>query len=170
MVCKLMLTAERLREVLSYDPETGLFTWLAPTSNRIAAGKRAGHVNASDGYVRIELDHTLHGAHRLAWLYVTGEWPACLIDHRDMNRANNRWSNLRAATKSQNAANARAWAKPNPDRPRGAYFDKRDGRWFSAIKHNGKTYRLGRFATSEEAAAAYSARAAELFGEYARAD
>src|SRR6516162_4941629 len=96
------LTAERLREVVTYDPATGIFTWLSRTgTDRINkawshrwAGLRAGYLHKSSGYWLITIDNKLYKAHRLAHLYMTGEWPAATIDHRQGRRADNRWKEL----------------------------------------------------------------------------
>jgi hypothetical protein len=98
------LTAERLREILGYDPETGLFTRLVRTG-RIRAGEVAGTAH-SRGYRSIVIDGRVYLSHRLAWLYVHGEWPPEQIDHINRNRADNRLVNLRAAKQSQNNVRA----------------------------------------------------------------
>src|SRR4029450_2313606 len=98
------LTAERLRELLDYDPETGDFTWKV---NRrcVRSGSVAGNVNCVDGYCYIGVDARRYHAHRLAWLYIKGAWPNDQIDHINGNKADNRFANLRQATHSQNQAN-----------------------------------------------------------------
>src|ERR1019366_3934979 len=93
----------RLKEVLRYVPETGLFTWLMKRGSR-AAGSVAGTLR-SDGYIQIRLDGDAYLGHRLAWFYQTGSWPTPECDHQDLDKTNNRWTNLREATKSQNKAN-----------------------------------------------------------------
>src|SRR4051812_10516942 len=97
-----MLTQERLKELLSYDPLTGVFLWLEDRG-----GKRAGDVAGCEKrvYTLISVDDQIYRAHHLAWLYMTGEWPDPFVDHRDLNKHNNIWTNLREATKSQNQAN-----------------------------------------------------------------
>ena len=90
------LTAARLRELLQYDPETGVFTRLVKTSNGIKVGDVAGTADAR-GYILIRVDGWLHLAHRLAWLHMTCEWPKGMIDHINGVRDDNRWSNLRRA-------------------------------------------------------------------------
>jgi hypothetical protein len=101
-----MLTAERLRELLDYDPETGRFIWRKdhPTAKHIKAGSVAGTKNGR-GYWVIGVAGAKYVAHRLAWLYVTGEWPAHLVDHENGDRLDNRFANLREATDSQNNFN-----------------------------------------------------------------
>src|SRR5262249_32141337 len=99
-----MITQERLKEVLFYSPKTGTFIWRVTLNPRGKAGSVAG---CKDGaYWAIRIDRTLYDAHRLAWLYMTGEWPEG-IDHRDKDGINNRWKNLREADQSQNGANSR---------------------------------------------------------------
>jgi len=102
-----ILTAERLREVLHYDPETGAWTWLvAPRKGRSYVGQRAGALK-DDGYRIIGIDGVRYRSNRLAWLYMTGAWPEADVDHRDRaSRGDDRWTNLRAATRSQNQGNA----------------------------------------------------------------
>jgi hypothetical protein len=97
------LTQERLKEVVSYDPETGKFL---PVSRRrrITPGRPLGSIR-SHGYRMLAVDGVRYYAHRLAWLYMTGAWPAGSIDHANTDRADNRWANLRQATPSQNGAN-----------------------------------------------------------------
>ena len=102
------LTAERLREVLAYDPDTGVFTWKARTSpfSRVNVGDVAGNLRR-DGYIEICVDGRKHQSHRLAWLYVYGEWPADQIDHINGIRTDNRIANLREANNAENHHNLR---------------------------------------------------------------
>lgn len=99
----MLLTQTRLKELLSYDPETGIFTWVKTVSNRAPAGKTAGA--DGHGYRDIRLYGRLYKAHRLAWLYMTGDWPLDQIDHINGTRSDNRWVNLRAATLTENNRN-----------------------------------------------------------------
>jgi hypothetical protein len=157
-----MISAERLRELLNYDPETGAFTWRAPRRGHRAGGI-AGHLNEK-GYVRISVDGRRYAAHRLAWLYMTGEWPEDQIDHKDLSRANNRWENLRPATNAQNQMNSTA--KIGTSGRKGVYWYA--GKWQARIWVNGKAINLGRFEDKEKAAAAYVLHARKRFGEFAR--
>src|SRR4029434_9631151 len=104
-----MLTAERLREVLTYDPESGLFLWNITTSNRVRAGDIAGNTENHYGYRRIGIDGKLYRGARLAWLYMKGEWPPGRVDHKNRNRIDDRWENLRLCTHAQNVANTGVW-------------------------------------------------------------
>jgi hypothetical protein len=96
-----MLTAERLRELVHYCQDTGVFT---PRVNRGSAGGKAGNV-APSGYRRLHVDGRLHLEHRLAWLYMTGQWPARHIDHINRCRSDNRFANLRDVTQAENNRN-----------------------------------------------------------------
>lgn len=98
------LTHSDLVRLLDYNPETGLFTWKAKRCGT-KHGSVAGSIDPSHGYRRIKIDGHLYLAHRLAWFYVCGEWPAHEIDHIDRARANNRIANLRPATRSENQCN-----------------------------------------------------------------
>lgn len=92
------LTADRLREVLAYDAQTGAFTWRVTQSNRAKAGNTAGSLHRQDGYVYIRVDGVLHKAHRLAWLHVHGAWPTAGVDHVNGDRGQNGIANLREST------------------------------------------------------------------------
>ena len=157
-----MLTAERLRELLHYDPVTGVFTWRL-RRGRIMTGSVAGALG-SQGYVEIRIDYQLHLAHRLAWIYMTGSWPTHTIDHRDLDRGNNTWSNLREATYSQNNCNRRGRNRTGFKGVR-----KHGDRFCAQISVSGVYRHLGVFDTRDSAHAAYVAAAKLRFGEYARA-
>ncbi|MCC6776684.1 MAG: HNH endonuclease [Hyphomicrobiales bacterium] len=158
---------KRLRELLHYDPKTGIFTWKVTINNKTRAGAAAG---CRDGhaYHLIGVDGRLYVAHRLAWLWMTGAWPEADIDHRNLDKKDNRWSNLRAATRSGNMANTGARAD-NTSGLKGVTWDKHRNKWLAQIRVNGKNKFLGRFECLEAAHAAYVAKAKEMFGEFARA-
>jgi hypothetical protein len=152
-----MLTAERLRELLSYNPETGEFTWRVGQR----AGKVAGSIKGRWGYILVKIDQRTYRTHRVAWLYVTGSWPVDQIDHINGVRNDNRFSNLREATHAQNSCNRAARQR---ELPRGVYRGDRPGTYKAKIN---KIF-LGSFATPEEAHAAYAKAALEHHGEFAR--
>jgi hypothetical protein len=162
------LTQERLREILHYDPERGEFRWLQRMGNRAKIGDIAGSA-AEAGYRRIRIAGRSYRAHQLAWLYMTGEWGRPTIDHRDRDPANNRWSNLRRATRSNNNANRRR-QRDNTSGFKGVQFDRKSGRWIARLGKNGRIFYLGRFATPQAAHEVYMAAARELFGEFARTE
>lgn len=164
------MDAERLREVLDYDPETGVFTWkcregVLKERNTQFAGKRAGY-RLPHGYRRITVDKVKYYEHRLVWLYVYGAWPM-QIDHINMVRDDNRIANLRLATTSQNMANQKS-PKHNTSGFKGVSYDQSRNRWFSTLHKDRKLMFRARFDTAEEAAAAYAKAAKKHFGEFAR--
>lgn len=164
-----------LKTMLHYDPETGVFTWLErsdarPQWNGRYAGKTAGYARVATGggvYWSIRIFDWPFHAHRLAWLYMTGAWPSDVVDHRDMDGLNNRWGNLREATKSQNAANSRL-SRANTSGFKGASYHQQSGRWRATIMVSGKQKWLGYHDTPEAAHAAYRAALIERSGEFAR--
>ena len=148
------------KDKLIYNPENGLFTWKV-SCGRKRTGDRAG-CPSGNGYIAIKIDGKRYLAHRLAWLYMTGEWPKDQIDHRNRSRGDNRWNNLREATASQNQANSKR---------RGLLkgVTRYRNKWMAQIKINQKTHFLGNFDSIDKAHAAYVVAAAVAFGEYARA-
>ena len=160
------LTAERLRELLRYDPGTGIFSWLIWRSRSARAGDIAGHVY-SNGYVYIKIEGRNYLAHRLAWLYMTGEWPKDEIDHENTIRSENWWDNLREATGFQNKANTKKSAA-NTSGLKGVSFHRRSNKWMAQIKSQGRHHYLGLFDAPEAAHAAYANAARRLHGAFAR--
>lgn len=154
------ITQEKLKELLRYEPDTGLFYRLSGPR----AGEVAGHMH--HGYVKISMPKAggIY-AHRLAWLYMTGEMPPNEVDHIDRNRGNNKWANLRLATRSQNQANT-AIRKSNTSGYKGVRMLRGHFRAKITIQH--RIIHLGDFETLEEAVAAYKGAARVGFGEYAR--
>lgn len=161
-----LCTAEELRHCLQYSPDTGVFCWVNPVTNAIKSGDVAGSYDVH-GYRNINVLGKKYKAHRLAWLYVYGEWPVSQIDHINGQRDDNRISNLRVATRSQNQANQGLRAD-NRTGFKGISLNRQTNRWFARIKHQNKTRYLGHFDTPEEAHAAYSDMAHRLNGDFAR--
>jgi hypothetical protein len=162
------LTQERLHEILRYEPQTGEFRWRQRVSYAIQVGDIAGS-RSKAGYWCIHVSGRSYKAHQLAWLYVTGVWGRPTIDHRDLDKANNRWSNLRRATRSANGANRRRH-RNNACGFKGVYLHRKSGKWHAQIRKDGKAYYLGSFSTPQDAHKAYVAVARDLFGEFARAE
>jgi hypothetical protein len=160
------LTVERLKELLSYDPESGEFHWLVDRGKNANKGKRAGTVN-SKGYRVIQIDGKTLREHRLAWLYVTGSWPEHEVDHRDLDKLNNRFDNLRPATRSQNTSNKIVQANSLTG-VRGVNR-RENGKYRAYIAVKGKRINLGTFDTLPLAHMAYIKAAVEHHGEFARA-
>jgi hypothetical protein len=161
-----VLTRELLRSLLHYNPETGVFSWRVDRGGKARAGDEAGYLK--DGYVRIEIAGKGYRAHRLAYLYMTGTFPDFEVDHEDTNKANNRWRNLRPATRSKNLGNV-GLMRTNTSGFKGAMWHKRIRRWQAMICVNRQKFHLGYHDTPEEAHAAYMAAANTHFKEFARA-
>lgn len=156
-------TQQELRELFHYDPNTGVFTHLQ-TRGKGKAGATAGKVNFN-GYIEMRVLNRLFGAHRLAWLYMTGDLPILpfTVDHINGVRTDNRWSNLRIADYRQQSWNAPAHHH-NKSGLKGAWPCKTTGRWVSMLQDGDRRIWLGRFDTAEEAHAAWIKAAAELRG------
>lgn len=161
------LTLERLREQFSYDPETGWWTPLREMSPKAFYKQGEPIKNQGRSYIRLTIDGREHGAHRLAWFWMTGEWPA-QIDHTDRNGCNNAWSNLRIATSRGNGAN-RGLSKNNKSGVKGVSWSQQSGKWYASIKVDQRSKNLGLFDSKDDAAAAYRRAAERYFGEFARA-
>lgn len=177
MAKRIPITAAYVRSRLDYDPETGEFTWKAKAVqtgddrawNKKYAGRIAGARSSkrgTAGYKTICIDYVRYGAHRLAWLCVHGEWPECDVDHRDLNKGNNRIANLRPASKKQNRWNE-GLRKNNSSGFKGVYFNKLRSKWQAYITINRKAKYLGIFDNREDAARAHDRAAEELRGEFA---
>ncbi len=160
------LTQDRLRSLLNYDSTTGVFTWRVSSSNRSPVGSEAGAIGVT-GYRIIGVDGIKHLAHRLAIFYMTGKWPAkAHVDHRNGNKADNSWANLREATFAENSHNAPMRAT-NTSGYKGVSWAARKKKWVARITNNYRVHVIGYYATKEEAHKAYCDTAAELHGEFA---
>ena len=163
------IDATALRLLLDYDPLTGVFRWREDSYSFGVGSHRAGDVAGQPdekGYVRISVGGQTLMAHRLAWIYMTGDCPE-QVDHKDLDKANNRWPNLRAASNGLNKANSPR-RRDNTTGFKGVY-DRGNGRYRAAIRVEGKLIILGHFSDPAEAHAAYVAAARQHFGEFARA-
>ena len=163
---KSTLTAERLRHLLDYSPASGVFTWRISPSPRVKPGDTAGTLNER-GYLRIKIAGKHIPAHRLAFLWMTGEEPTDQVDHINGIRSDNRWENLRLATASQNQWN-KGPQRNNTSGYRGVSYDNARRKWVAQIKVNGRKRKLGRFPTARKASAAYEAEAKRIHGEFYR--
>jgi hypothetical protein len=165
------LTVERLRELLEYAPETGVFTRRVTRGGR-RAGSVAGSImksgSGNTSYILIRIDGFNYLAHRLAFMHIHGKFPDSDIDHIDLNGLNNRFYNLRESTESQNHANITVH-KNNKLGVKGVH-QRSSGNFMAQIMFNRKKIYLGTYPTAALASAAYSAKARELFGEFSRAN
>ena len=166
MILPRTITYARLREVLLYDHNVGYWLWLKPTGRRAKAGTRAGYVSPSDGYRYVGIDGQKTPEHILAWFYMTGEWPQHEIDHKDRNRQNCAWDNLRTATSSQNKMN-RGPNSVNTSGIKGVSWRKDRNKWDVRVMVEKKNFYIGLFSDLQEATEAYNAAALRLHKEYA---
>jgi HNH endonuclease len=162
-----LLTQERLCALLEYSPDTGEWHWRVDHGSKIKAGMKAGHTDKR-GYVWIGIDGVVYLAHRLAHLYMTGEWPPYLIDHENTDKGANWWDNLRPASNEQNLGN-RGKAKNNTSGFKNVYFRKDNRRhpWVVQVKRGARIHRSFHATIQGAADAAIIARQ-DLFGEFAR--
>jgi hypothetical protein len=158
-----LLTAERLRELVYYDPETGIFIRKVATGYT-KVGDVVGYKDTY-GYLECFVGNKSFKAHRLAWVYMTGEFPKDQIDHVNGIKDDNRWCNLREATSRQNLANTKRY-KNNSSGRKGVYRDKH-GKYIASIVVNYKRIYLGYFQDLEDAHEAYKDAAIKYFGEFA---
>ncbi len=161
-------SAGRVRQLLSYNPETGDFRWLVSSNPKQKVGAIAGSVGKT-GYRRIAIDGIDYQAHRLAWLHYYGTEPKNELDHINRVLDDNRISNLRGASRSQNMANkivrnstGLKCIRYAPDSPLNP--------WSASITVSGKCIQLGHFPTVVQAASAYIEAAKKYHGEFASAD
>mgnify|MGYP002682441619 CR=1 FL=1 len=152
------ITAALLRELFHYDPDTGVFTRLVRTSNNCTLGPSG--MLTKRGSVAVSVCGKKRAAHRLAWLYMTGEWPADEIDHIDGDQTNNRFANLRECSGAENKQNMRRARRGNKSGFLGV--SRHQGQWQARIHMGGKVKRLGLFKTPEEAHLAYVAAKRQL--------
>lgn len=156
-------TAERVKHLLEYSPDSGVFIWVRPQSNRAKAGEIAGSIYGN-GYRYIGIDGKSYKCSRLAWLVTHGEWPTDKIDHADGNPTNDRISNLRPCNHAENMQNVRK-GKTRAEissRHVGVWWHKHAMKWCSEIMVNGTRFRLGLFEAENDAAAAYADAKSQL--------
>ena len=153
-------TQAEIKQLLHYDDESGVFRWRFSTNNRVKPWGVAGVL--ADRYYRIGINKKSYQAHRLAWVYMTGEPPKDEIDHIDGNGSNNAWANLREATQKQNMENTPLY-QTNKSGFRGVCWKNDRKKWRARVQQNGKGIHVGYFTTAEEAAQAAAEKRAELF-------
>lgn len=164
-VGRIYVAHEKLKQLLDYSPQTGELYWKV-NRHRAKAGTRAGYP-ANKGYRRVTICNNEYGEHRVIWYWMTGESPTLEIDHKDGDRANNKWDNLRLATGVQNSANS-AFKRKNKTGYRGVGQMRCNSRYYAQLCVDGRQQILGYFDTAEEAYAKYCAEAERLRGEYYR--
>jgi hypothetical protein len=147
---------ERLREVLDYDPDTGIFLWKQPTGNRVITNEQCTSIDAK-GYYRISVDNKRFGAHRLAWVYMYDEDISnYYVNHINEDRLDNRIVNLELTTNAHNIRLSK--------RGKGYSYHKASGKFAARIRVNYKSIHLGYFDKEEDAAKAYAEARFIYFG------
>ena len=160
------LTIERLKTLVRYDPEMGLWAWIMPRP-KCSPGKIAGTPSLDPpGYILIKIDGVQYWAHILAFFYMTGQWPTHEIDHKDRDGINNRWCNLRPSTSAQNKINSKL-RSDNTSGMKGVSWSGQRQKWRARIHVNGHEKHLGFFHDLIAAGAAYDAAAVVHYGEFA---
>lgn len=143
-------TAEQIRERINYNPETGIITWRTIKGTKTKVGQIAGNVHAA-GYTRVRIDDVMYKAHRLAWVWMTGNWPSGIVDHINRNNADNRFCNLRVVTHKQNIENNNGQGYRSRSGVKGVYWHNQSKKWRSQICHFQKVIHIGLFNSIEEA-------------------
>jgi hypothetical protein len=164
----------RLQKLLVYDKASGVLTWkVLPTTSRSnichnnkCGGKVAGTIGLS-GYLVVGISKKYYLAHRIIWKMMTGSDPVDQVDHTDANRLNNHWSNLREATNGLNIQNSKI-RNDNTSGIKGVHWDMQHKKWRAVINANGKSKRLGRYSSLNEAARVISKARLEMHGSFAR--
>lgn len=144
-----MINQEQLKEIINYNPITGDFVWLKVNSNRVKVGDIAGY-KAPDGYKQIRINNTLYKSHRLAFLYVEGEFPVNIIDHINHDPSDNRWVNLRHADRFINQRNMKL-SKRNTSGISGVSWDSKVKKWRVRFYRDKKEVFLGYFSDKNKA-------------------
>lgn len=161
-----MLTQAELKSYLHYSPDTGIFTRIYSASPNAKIGHQYSCVG-SNGYINIRIQYKNRLAHRLAWLYIYGEWPKEQIDHINGIKTDNRICNLRQANNSQNNLNI-GIQKNNTSGYKCVAWIKHAKKWRASCWYNNKNKFLGYFSTAEQASEAYEAFAKLHLGEFHR--
>jgi hypothetical protein len=160
-----MITYDELRRILHYNPDTGIFIWLIDCGSRCPKkGDQAGGRH-NKGYVQIKIDGHSYLAHRLAWLYMTGEWPPYTVDHENRNRSDNHWSNLRPANMKDQNGN-QSPHRNNTSGYRGVTWNKFHQKWQAQLQISKNKRHLGYFIDKEQAYNFVRLAAIQYFGEF----
>lgn len=164
------LTHARVRELLDYEPDTGWLIWKIQRPGK-PAGSRAGYVNGIadqfHGYREVWVGKRVYHSARLIMFWMTGDWPEETVDHINLDRADDRWENLRLATQAENCAN-RGLKSDNKSGFKGVSWSQQAQKWYASIKIKGKSRNLGHYVNITDAATAYAEALAATYGAFAR--
>lgn len=160
-----MIAHSRLLELLTYNPLTGLFIRNTAVG-RFKVGSVSGSISTIIGYWEVRVDGKRYLGHRLAWFYMTGEWPPVTIDHENRIRSDNKWSNLRLATKAEQVMNTKLYEN-NLSGAKGISWDDKNKKWCCEINADGQKHWLGRFDEFDQAKTVLDKKRIELHGQFA---
>jgi len=160
---------QKIKEFIDYNPNTGAMTWKKVLSNRTKAGAKCGANIDSKGYARVCFDGKQYRAHRVAWALFYNEEPRNQVDHINGNRLDNRISNLRLATNTQNSRNANI-SKNNTSGVTGVTYYTAAQKWMAQIMVDRKNVYLGIFLAKEDAIKARKQAEDSYFGQFAKKD
>jgi len=156
MTSSKILTQSRLKELLHYCPESGLLNWRSDVSYKHKMHGKPASTVGNHGYIAVCIDGSMQLGHRLAFLYMTGSFPENYTDHIDGDRLNNKWSNLRDVSATDNGRNV-CLGKNNKSGSIGVSWSKKSSKWYSTIMVDYKQIALGLFDDKAEAIAARQA-------------
>jgi hypothetical protein len=162
--CEMTVTQDAVRQLLDYDQESGELKWTGAARNQ-PKGQRAGGVGVR-GYRLISILGKRYPEHRVIFLWMTGKFPAFDVDHVNRDKADNRWENLRPATRAENLHNL-GRRSGNTSGKRGVWWHAKSSRWTAQIRVNGRRVHLGLFESVDQASDAYEAAAIRHFGAFA---
>ena len=143
------LTHERVRQLFHYNPQTGVLKWKVSPRANVKVDQHAGSVDGN-GRLMVQVDYTSYHSGRLIWFWMMGVWPVGMVDHKDRNPLNNRWSNLREVTQRVNAQN-RSLNSNNKSGVRGVYWNNQMHKWHAQIAKDRKKIHLGLFDSFDDA-------------------
>lgn len=149
---KIALTADKVRNLFDYDPVSGLLAWKISPSNRVRLGDPVGTVD-SKGYGQVQIDCRKYRTHRIIWLWMTGNFPSNQIDHKNRQRMDNRWENLRDVSRQENSRNL-SLSRKNKSGIIGVYWRNSNQKWHAQITVSRKNISLGFFSNIQDAAEA----------------
>lgn len=158
-----MITLSRLLELVRYNRKEGTLTWTEQASQKVR-GKQVGSLDEA-GYVVTTIDSEPVKVHQLIWFIEYGVWPTTMLDHKDRDKQNNRWQNLRESNSLQNALNTDI-RRDNTSGVKGVTWNRRANKWQAQINRSGKCYYLGVFESLEEAKAVRETAFLKMFGEH----
>lgn len=156
-----IISPQEVRDIFDLDPATGVLYWRRKLADKVVIGSQAGTLNGM-GYRQVRVRGRIYLSHRLVWAHVTGEWPACGLDHINRVRSDNRPANLRPVSQCVNMQNTGV-PSDNTSGHKGVRWHAKARKWTAEIQAGRKRYYLGLFSDIESAVAARQRAEADLF-------